>query len=169
MKFAGLAAVCLSLSLTGFYFSYIHTKKMKILSLLSHFFSDFSAFIKMYSLDTAGSIARMRESGRFSSLGFLSEIADNFTYGCNMKRLWENAVRSSGVLFYLDKNTSGYILNFSDVFSKNSRDELFLKCEEYAEVFRIHTEREEKKWEKNRSFVPVSGVIAAALILLIFI
>lgn len=169
MKFLGLTAICLSLSMTGFYYSFVHSKKMKIIYLMSHFFRDFAAFIKMYSVDISGVISRLSESEKYEVLTFLPIVADGFSYGCNINELWKKSIKSSGILFFLDKSTYDYILNFSEVFSKNSREELFMKCEEYAEVFEEVAKREENKWEKNRSFVSASGVLAAALVLLIFI
>ncbi|MBR3767480.1 MAG: hypothetical protein IKL10_04475 [Clostridia bacterium] len=169
MKYIGLTALCLSLSLTGAYFSYAHKRKLGILRALSDFFNEFSSVSSLLSLDIAGAIERMNSGGKFSSLSFLPLISENFSYGCNIKDLWINSVSNSREINFLDVPSKDLLLSFSEAFGKHSKEDFFSKCSEYSSYFKKYALKEEEKWDKNRTLISMSGVLAAAMVFLILI
>lgn len=169
MRWMGISAVCLSLSCFGFYMSVLHRKRIKILKLLSEFFSEFSYLLNLSSPDTADIIEKLALRQQFSQLKFLRSITAGFTYGCNIKELWIESVMNIREFYFPYGRANELLLSFSEMFGKFTREEFVEKCKNYSDEFLKLSEKEEEKWEKNRSLVSVSGLIAAAFVFLILI
>ncbi len=169
MRWIGVTAVCLSLSSFGFYISVIYKKRIKILKDLSEFFKEFSYMLILTSSDAAEIIEKLAFRSQFCRLGFLKTIASQYTYGCNMKTLWTDAVMNIREIHFPYGSANELLLSFSEIFGKLPREEFMEKCNNYSEEFMKLSEKENEKWEKNRSLVSLSGVITAAFVFLILI
>lgn len=169
MKWIGITAVCLSLSCSGVYISVIYRKRIKILKDLSEFFSEFSYMLNLTSSDTAEIIEKLTGRLQFSRLKFLKNMVSDFSYGCNVKDIWCEAVMNIREICFPYGRANELLLSFAEILGKFSREEFVEKCKNYSVEFLKLSEKEEEKWEKNRTLVPLSGVIAAAFVFLTLI
>lgn len=169
MRWIGILAVCLSLSSLGFYFSFLFRKRISTLRLLSEFFSGFDEIASSGAKNTAEALLILISRPQFSRLDFLHCLSDSLSDGCNIKELWLQAVSNAEELRFLHNTSEELLFSFADVLGKGTLREFSEKCRYYSDRFYRLCEREEEKWQKNRSLMPLSGIIAAAFVFLVLI
>ncbi len=169
MRWIGIFAVCLSLSSLGFYASFLFRKRISTLRLLSEFFSEFDEIASSGAKNTAEALVILMGRPQFSRLGFLYRLSDSLSDGCNIKELWIQAVGNADELLFLHHTSEELLFSFAEVLGKSTLREFSEKCRYYSDRFFRLCEREEEKWQKNRSLMPLSGIIAAAFVFLVLI
>ena len=78
MKWIGISALCLSISLSGLYVSFLCRKRIAMLKLLSELFSELSSLIELTSVDITEIIGMLAEREQFFQLKFLKNMVSHF-------------------------------------------------------------------------------------------
>lgn len=169
MKYIGLTALCAALSMTGLYFSRLHNKKMRLMKTLADFFFSFSQAAVMLETDISECIKRLGNLPKFAGLEFPSFFDERFVFGCDVKEIWNESVNEDKSLIYLDSSAKALLLSFCECFGKYPLNVFSDKCIFYGEQFTGLYQKEEARWEKNRSLVLSSGVLAAAAVFFVLI
>lgn len=169
MKWIGISALCLSVSLSGFYVSFLCRKRIAMLKLLSELFSELSSLIELTSVDITEIIGMLAEREQFFQLKFLKNMVSHFFAGCNIREIWCDSVMNIREIYFPYGRGTELLLSFSECLGKYSKKEFNEKCKGYSSEFLRLWEKEEEKWEKNRTLVSISGTLAAAFVFLTFI
>ncbi len=169
MKLTGLAALCLAVSLSGIYASFVRRKRLRLLFDISDFFLELSCNVKLRCCDIIGSINRISRLENFRNLDFLAELLEGSRDGCNLKQLWCSCINGSVSLRAVPSAARSLLCSFSDYFGKLPPDSFSEKCILYSESFRKLAVSENEKWEKNRTLVVSSGILCAAAVFFVLI
>ena len=169
MKYIGLTALCLALSLIGVYLSSVHKKRYSLLFAISEFFKEFAVCSSLVSLDVYGCIEKLSRRKSLAILTFLCSFKEGFTFGCNIRKLWHSCVEKCSELNLLDKNDIEMLLSFSDIFGKCSFGEFSEKCLEYSAFFLEKAKKEELSWNKNRAATVGSCLFSAAAVFIMIV
>ncbi len=169
MKFIGLAALCLAVSLSGIYISFIRKRRLKILFDTADFFFELSDAVRLRRGDIINCIDSLCRREGFGNLDFINEIKEKCTEGCNIKKVWTDCIKKSSSLKSIPISAREMLCSFSDNFGKLPPDSFCEKCRIYSEIFRKIAISENEKWEKNRTLIMSSGVLCAAAVFFILV
>lgn len=137
--------------------------------MLSEFFYLFSEYILLSESDVSDCINRLMSHGEFSFLQFPVLFGENFSFGCDVRKLWEDSVNSDKELSSLGQSSKELLLSFQECFGKIPLGVFSAKCKGYGRKFFSLYEKEEALHEKNSTLFLSSGVFAAAAVFLIFV
>lgn len=169
LKYTGILILCLSLSSVGFYAVFFHTRRLRLLKILSEFFSEFSSLQAVYSGEAVLSLRRLSESERFRELSFLRQTGEVYKQGDDLKEVWCEAVKAWNEGFYLGRQYRQQLLLFSELFGRRGAEEFNGRCKEYALMFLQSAQKEELSKNKNTSLYAGCGLFAAAAVFIILI
>ena len=155
--------------MTGFYISRQHGKKIKILKALEDFFYGFSQFMPPTEDGIAGCIKRLSIAESLKELSFPKIFSENFYFGCDVRKLWRESISDDIAVNYIGEQLKSVIVSFSDYFGNIPMDVFCSKCETFGGMFSEILQKENEKWEKNRSLFVSSGVLGAAAVFFILI
>jgi len=154
--------------MTGFYLSCLHRKKLDILRNLSLFFEELGELCKTGLFDFPLCLKMLGEKQKYKDLTFIKTVLSEYRNGENLKDVWENSLKGWCPL-YVNSEIRGYMLSFSEVFGKSTRESFSNRCRDYSSYIRRIYLSEESKWEKNRDLTVYSGVLAAVALFFIFV
>ncbi len=169
MRFLGLTALCLAVSLSGIYVSLLRKKKLKVLSVAADFFFELAESVRLRYGDIISCIDIICSREGSESLDFIFEIKRKYTDGCNIKKVWSDCVRESSSVRGLPVAARELLLAFGDNLGKLPSDGFCEKCRMYSDALRKLAITENDKWEKNRTLIMSSGVLCAAAVFFILI
>lgn len=167
LKLLGLTVLCLSFSVSGIYISRMYGNKIKLMRTLADFFYNLAEYSSLFTLDFCRLIDKLASDERFSHLSFIDEINGSCFFGCNVRESWDKQIRASREYIVLGRSSGELLCSFSNTFGKCSCEEFMKKCRDFSRVFAEKAEAEEKKWEKNKSLISLSGVLFASVVFLI--
>ncbi len=94
---------------------------------------------------------------------------EKFCFGCDVKEIWAECINSDKKILCLDAASKELLLSFRDCFGNIPLNIFCDKCIRFGERFALLSQKEEAAWEKNRSLVLSSGVLAAAAVFFILV